>query len=133
MEGVLCAVAVSAALFAQAQPLGLTPDRIREAIASGTNAKDLGQYQLRQGRIQCSFSTPYRRVEIVAREAKKNYRQISEADLTADIVAPTAEISCYPVYDGGRYAESVRNFVITGKGGSAPDDCGVPIKLDKVK
>lgn len=77
----------------------MTPDQIREAIAVGTKAKDLGAYRI-QEKARWSwppligfYTTPFLRVALAANTAKKHYKQFTESDVTPEMLA--AEIQVY--------------------------------------
>src|SRR5687768_8054551 len=84
------------AVLAWALPSGaqvvteMTPERIRDAIA---DTKTDGCYELRKG--YACFTTPYSRVVLAARSAKKEYKPFAEAD-AADLLAPFIEVVARP-------------------------------------
>jgi len=76
----------------------MSPDRIREAIAMGNKAKDLGAYRI-QEKARWSwppligfYTTPFLRVALAANTAKKHYKQFSESDVTQEMLAPEIQV-----------------------------------------
>jgi hypothetical protein len=72
----------------------MTPERVREAIALGTKAKDLGWYRI-QEKARFSwppliglYTTAFLRVALAANTAKKQYKPFTEADVTPDMITP---------------------------------------------
>ncbi len=131
------AIYVLAASTALGEIVGaITPSQVKEAIAFGTNAKKVQLYRLssHMGRVTCGFSTPFLRIAMAAREAKKNYKPFTETDANGAFAGPFVEIACPSTFVGGsgpeakRIFANVQNVVITGKGGSS--DAVQPTKTE---
>jgi hypothetical protein len=76
----------------------MTPERMKEAIALGNDAKAakkfLEQYTLERGSVGWNtlaqfgtFSTPFSRVVEAAYTARKKYKPFSESDVTPEMIA----------------------------------------------
>ena len=71
----------------------MTPERIREAIALGTNAKELRPYKIQEKArwswppLISVYTTPFLRVALAANAAKKRYKRFTEVDVTPDMTA----------------------------------------------
>lgn len=72
----------------------MTPDRVKEAVAEGRALKEEKVYSLSRSSAYCIFSTPYNRVRSAAFEAKKQYRDFAETDVTPNMLAPEARFFC---------------------------------------
>lgn len=72
----------------------MTPETIREAIAFGTSAKELGPYKIQEKAhwswppLIAFYTPPFLRVALAANVAKKRYRSFTEADVTPEMIAP---------------------------------------------
>lgn len=116
----------------------LTAEQLKEAIDFGTNAKEVKLYRLssRMGRVECGFATPFLRVAIAAREAKKNYKPFAEEDARALVGEPLVDVVCTSTNIGGggpdkdRVFANVQNVLITGKDGTG--EVVRPINLEPI-
>jgi hypothetical protein len=77
---------------------GVTPERIREAIAFGTSAKELSPYRI-QEKARWSwppligfYTTPFLRVALATNTAKKRYQTFTEANVTPEMIAPEIQV-----------------------------------------
>lgn len=72
----------------------MTPERIREAIALGTKAKDLGWYKVQEKArfswppLIAYYTTPFLRVALAANDAKQHYKTFTASDVTPDMTTP---------------------------------------------
>ena len=102
----------------------MTADKISEAIAWGPTQDSFHAY-VSKGNASCQFTTPYLRVAIAAKEAKKAYKPFAEANVTPEMKAPVVQMICHasPVM-GNLLTEgvsSVENIVILPRdGGGTP-------------
>ena len=92
-------IAISCSAVAFAQIVGdMSSDRIREAIALGTKARDLEPYRINEGANWSPpfkfavYTTPFLRVALAAYNAKKQYKQFTEADVQPSMLAPEVEV-----------------------------------------
>lgn len=104
----------------------MTPALIDEAIKNGTKG-DVPSGQIVQssgfswGSIHiATFSTPYMRVAAAARQAKKEYKKFTAADVTAEMIAPELHVYAWPLglTENGPAAANVTALVITPKKGN---------------
>jgi hypothetical protein len=126
--------AVAAAAHAQIVR-DMSPERIREAIALGTKAKDLGGYRI-QEKARWSwppligfYTTPFLRVALAANAAKKQYKTFTEADVTPDMVKP--EILVYAPSHAAQGADiaSVETIVVLPRNGKDPGQAVHPTEV----
>lgn len=75
--------------------LEMTPEKIREAILWGPTQDSFGAY-VSKGYANCDFTTPYLRVAIAAKEAKKAYKPFAETDVTPEMTEPVVVMVCHP-------------------------------------
>jgi hypothetical protein len=105
----------------------MTPERVAEAIAFGSQAKKMDPTILKSGKgpAVCVLSTPFMRVAQAAFDAKHAYKTFAEADVTPEMLVPTIDVVCPSVcvveactraYGVG----TVQAIVITDKGGASP-------------
>jgi hypothetical protein len=127
-----------AAIAAQAQVVTeMTPERIREAIASAGTAK--GSYSLPH--FLGLFDTPYSRVAGAASSAKKKYQPFTETHVTPEMLAPEVSfcalegkrslLSCPVDFRNMRTARSVRvsAIVVLPVGSTDPARAIQPAKI----
>ena len=120
--GLLCLV--SAASSAQVVT-EMTPERVAEAIAAGSQAKKLEYPRLKGGPAECALVTPFSRVAKAAFEAKRAYKTFTPSDATPDMLAPTVDVVCpsrcvAPGCTRSFGIGTVQAVVITDKGGASP-------------
>ena len=104
---------------AQAQVVrDITSDRIRDAIAIGTKTKDLRPYRIQEkARLSwppliAVYTTPFLRVALAANAAKKQYRAFTEANVTAEMIAPEIQIYAASQSLGGTAVANVLTIVV---------------------
>lgn len=98
---ILAALVLLAAAPAGAQVVtDMTPELVRQAIA---DEKNPGCYSfgggsgwgVTQGGAYGCFTTPYSRVARAAQDARKTYKPFTEADVTADMIAPEVRVHAF--------------------------------------
>jgi hypothetical protein len=96
----------------------MSADRIREAIAIGNKAKDLGAYRI-QEKARWSwppligfYTTPFLRVALAANTAKRHYKQFVEADVTPEMLAPEIQVYAPSQAAGGAEIANVETIVL---------------------
>ena len=122
MIGALCLVSAASAAQVITE---MTPERVAEAIAAGTQAKTLEYPRLKGGPAECVLVTPFSRVAQAAFEAKRAYKTFSLSDATPDMLAPTVDVVCpsrcvTPGCTRSFGIGTVQAVVITDKGGTSP-------------
>jgi hypothetical protein len=120
----------------------MTPQLIAEAIKAGEKG-DIADGVVKKssgwswGSIHiATFSTPYMRVAMAARQAKKAYKKFAPADVTPEMIAPELHVYAWPQVNGANQphrdpvggnaiydkapagAVNVRTIVITPRKGS---------------
>jgi hypothetical protein len=103
----------------------MTPERIAEAIAFGSQAKKLEYPRVRGGRAECALVTPFMRVARAAFDAKRTYKTFALADATPDMLAPNVDVVCpsqcvVEACSRSFGVATVQAVVITGKGSVSP-------------
>lgn len=104
----------------------MTPERIAEAIALGSQSKKLEYPRVKGGPAWCALVTPFGRVARAAFEAKRAYKTFAPANITPEMLAPNVDVvcpsQCVVVACTHRLGvASVRAIVITGKSGASPE------------
>ncbi len=102
----------------------MTSERIKEAIAEGQRTQPK-IYLVEKGDAYCILSTPFSRVRQLAHQAKKEYRDFTDADVTPEIIAAEARFYCPSIKtdSNGLRRGNVTAIVITEKDGK-----GAPIR-----
>jgi len=103
----------------------MTPERVSEAIAFGSQAKKMEYPQLKGGPAKCAIITPFGRVAKAAFEAKRAYKTLTVEEVTTEMLAPNVEVVCpsqcvTPGCTRSFGVATVRAIVITEKGGASP-------------
>jgi hypothetical protein len=110
----------------------MTPERIAEAIAAGEKNKVASGEMWESsgwawGRAHiATFSTPFMRVAAAARQAKREYRKFTPADVTEDMVAQELHIYAWPKAD-----ISVQAVVITPRRGNREEKAAASIHSER--
>lgn len=121
-----CSVAlllIAAPALAQVVVSEMTPPLVLEAIAAGEQGKVADGYIVKTNRMLggethlATFSTPFMRVASAAREAKRQYRKFTAADVTPEMIAPELHVYAWPQAIGPASA-NVRAVVMTPRKGS---------------
>lgn len=96
----------SGTLYAQRVVTEMTPPLVAEAITAGEKG-DVADGVITKssgwswGSIHiATFSTPYMRVAMAARQAKKAYRKFTAADVTPEMIAPELHVYAWPQVNG---------------------------------
>jgi hypothetical protein len=122
-------VAAGSVVIAEAQSkivTEMTPALIAEAIKVGEKG-DMPSGRITQssgfswGSIHiATFSTPYMRVAAAARQAKKEYKKFTPADVTPEMIAPELHVYAWAqgLSENGPAAANVNALVITPKKGN---------------
>jgi hypothetical protein len=111
--------------FGQGIVTEMTPALIEEAIRTGERGRiaDTGLYRGAfgvMGDLRVGFySTPYLRVALAARLAKRDYRTFTPADVTPDMLVPELHIYAFPQVAGAEVS-NVTAVVVTPRKGT-PD------------
>jgi hypothetical protein len=93
-------------LYGQQIITQMTPDLIADAIKAGEKGDVADGMMMKSsgwswGSIHiATFSTPYMRVAIAARQAKKAYRKFTPADVTTEMIAPELHVYAWPQVNG---------------------------------
>lgn len=116
--------AMAAPLLAQVTEM--TPARVSEAIAIGSQAKKLDYPRLKGGPAECVLVTPFMRVARAAYDAKRAYKTLAPEDVSHDMLAATVDFvcpsQCVVKACTHRFGVgTVQAVVITGKGGAFPE------------
>jgi len=96
----------------------MTPVTIREAIAMGTKAKDLGWYRIQEKArftwppLIALYTTPFLRVALAANNAKKHYKVFTEADVTHEMLAPEIQVLVPSQWADGGAIANVETIVL---------------------
>jgi hypothetical protein len=106
----------------------MTPQRIAEAIAAGEKGDVPSGHIVQSSGFSwgsahiATFSTPYMRVAMAAKQAKKEYGKFTADQVTPDMVAPELHVYAWAQGgDSGTSAASVNAVVITPKKGSTEE------------
>jgi hypothetical protein len=76
----------------------MSPERIREAIAVGSKAKNVWVYTIQEKArwswppLLAVYTTPFLRVALAANAAKKQYKTFAETDVTPDMLKPEIQV-----------------------------------------
>jgi hypothetical protein len=103
---VLAIVAASQILHGQRIESEMTPELIAEAIKAGEKGDVADGVIMKSsgwswGSIHiATFSTPFMRVAMAARQAKKAYRKFTPADVTPEMIAPELHVYAWPQVNG---------------------------------
>ena len=124
---------------AQAQVVvTMTPEMIASAIASGANAKkDIGLYPLQErsgfgnGPLVGFFTTPFSRVARASYDAKRTYKPFTQADVTAEMVAPELHIYGTSTVSDGTIV-NVEAIVVMPRKSKDPSNAIQPSKSDLI-
>jgi hypothetical protein len=102
----IATVAASKNLYGQRVVNEMTPQLVAEAIKAGEKG-DIADGVITKssgwswGSIHiATFSTPYMRVAMAARHAKKAYRKFTPADVTPEMIAPELHVYAWPQVNG---------------------------------
>ena len=99
----------------------MSPELIREAIVFGMKVKVVEPYRI-QEKAHWSwppligvYTTPYLRVALAANNAKRHYKQFSEADVTREMIAPEIHVYASPQPLQGAEIANVETIVVLPK------------------
>jgi hypothetical protein len=103
----------------------MTPERVAEAIAFGSQAKRMEYPRVKGGRAECALVTPFLRVARAAFDAKRTYKTFAPADATPDMLAANVDVVCpsqcvVEACNRSFGVATVQAVVITEKGGASP-------------
>jgi hypothetical protein len=114
----------------------MTPELVAEAIKVGEKG-DVPSGRLTQssgfswGSVHiATFSTPFMRVAMAARQAKKEYRKFTPADVTPEMIAPELHVYAWSqgLAENGPDTANVTAVVITPKKGNKEEKAGKAIQ-----
>lgn len=112
----------------------MTPALIKEAIALGAKNKGEGCYALRSvhpiGPMGC-ISTPFSRVVGAAQEATQKYKAFTEADVTAEMIAPELRIHAFANTHSRGSVVSVENVILRPKGAKGIENVTRPLRIEE--
>jgi hypothetical protein len=104
----------------------MTPERVVEAIAFGSQAKTLEYTRLKgNGPSECVLVTPFMRVARASFDAKRAYKTFAPADVPPEMLTATVDVVCPSkcVVEACSRSFGVANVqavVITAPGGGSP-------------
>lgn len=127
LASALLPVTVSAQIVTE-----MTPERIAEAIAAGERNKVASGEMWESsgwawGRAHiATFSTPFMRVAAAARQAKREYRKFTTAEVTPEMIAPELHIYAWPKAD-----IDVQAVVITPRKGTREEKAAASFRPER--
>jgi hypothetical protein len=125
--GLFAPPSVSAQVYTE-----MTPERVAEAIVAGEkNKAPDGQMWESSGWAWgrahiATFSTPFMRVAAAARQAKREYRRFTAADVTPEMVAPELHVYAWPKAD-----INVQAVIITPRKGNREEKAAAAIHPER--
>ena len=129
----LVATAAVVTMSAQGQIVReMTPERIREAIALGTKAREVAPYKIQEKArfswppLIAVYTTPFMRVALAANAAKKRYKPFTAADVTPEMLAPEIHVYAASQPLEGTAIASVETIVVLPVQQQGSEPSGTP-------
>jgi hypothetical protein len=133
----MISLAAALIVLAQADPVlvakqALTPEEIRKAIAHGASKDDIGFRLKAKAQPIGVLLTPFDRVALAARSAKKAYKPFTEADVTPEMAAEAVVFAEPGRIHNTRFFGNVETVVIMPKGSKEVAAAIHPIHSDEL-